>query len=84
VVVGEGATRGAHALADHFTAHATALPFELRVARLGHIQRAGSPNVYDRTLATRFEIAAIEQLAAENYGRLIGIRDGAIKTTPLS
>ncbi len=84
VVVGEGATRGAHALADYFAAHAIALPFELRVARLGHTQRAGGPNVYDRTLATRFGVAAIEQVAAENYGMLVGLRDGAIKTTPLS
>ena len=84
VVVSEGAQRNAHALADYFTTHAVELPFELRVTRLGHVQRGATPSVYDRMLASRMGVAAVEHLLAGTRNVLIGLRDGAIKTTPLA
>jgi 6-phosphofructokinase 1 len=83
VVVSEGSKRNAQSLANYFTTNATALPFELRVTRLGHLQRGGAPNVYDRILASRLGIGAIEHLLAGSVNVLIGLRDGIVQSTPL-
>jgi 6-phosphofructokinase 1 len=55
---------------------------ELRVTKLGHVQRGGAPGAFDRLLATRFGVAAVEQLEKKNYGVLIGPSKGAIVATP--
>jgi 6-phosphofructokinase len=40
----------------------------VRVSVLGHIQRGGSPTPFDRILATRFGVAAVDHRKAENGG----------------
>jgi ATP-dependent phosphofructokinase / diphosphate-dependent phosphofructokinase len=51
---------------------------EVRVSVLGHIQRGGSPSPYDRVLATRFGVAAVDLIAAGAFGKMVALRAGSI------
>jgi 6-phosphofructokinase 1 len=82
-VVAEGARFNAQALSAYFALHEERLGFELRVTTLGHVQRGGAPSAFDRLLATRLGYAAVQQLAKEKYGTLIGLCKGEILATPL-
>jgi 6-phosphofructokinase 1 len=84
VVVAEGAKYDAEALAAYFREHCERLGFEMRVTRLGHIQRGGAPGVYDRLLATQLGAAAIERLGSGERNVLIGLRAGEVSATPLA
>ncbi len=48
--------------------------FETRVTILGHIQRGGTPTAYDRVLATRFGIAAIDAAHDGDYGKMVALK----------
>jgi 6-phosphofructokinase 1 len=84
VVVAEGAKDNAQALSQYFKLHRERLGFDLRVTILGHIQRGGTPGLFDRLLATRFGAAATECLANGRHGVLVGLSKGEILTTPLN
>jgi 6-phosphofructokinase 1 len=84
VVVAEGARHNADALAAYFREHRERLGFELRVIKLGHVQRGGTPGVFDRLLATRMGAAATEQIALGQFGVLIGLREAEMAATPLA
>jgi 6-phosphofructokinase 1 len=84
VVVAEGAAHGVDELSRYFHEHQRRLRIDLRVTRLGHVQRGGAPGVYDRMLATRFGVAAVDRLAAGDSGVLVGLREGAIASIPLA
>ena len=58
--------------------------FETRVTILGHIQRGGTPTAYDRVLATRFGIAAIDAVEAGDYGVMVALKGTDIVRVPLS
>jgi 6-phosphofructokinase 1 len=83
VVVAEGARNNADALARYFDAHAQRLGFELRVTRLGHVQRGGAPCAFDRLIATQLGAAAIDAAAAGRHDILLGIVGGAVVASPL-
>ena len=83
VVVAEGALYNAKHLVAYFEEHQARLGFDLRAATLGHIQRGGNPGAFDRLLATRLGVAAVEQLAADRSGVLVGLIKGEIVATPL-
>ena len=83
-VVAEGAHYNAQRLTDYFREHQERLGFELRVTKLGHVQRGGSPGAFDRLLATRFGLAAVRQLAAGKDGLLVGLLKDEISVTPLA
>jgi ATP-dependent phosphofructokinase / diphosphate-dependent phosphofructokinase len=51
---------------------------EVRVIVLGHIQRGGSPSPYDRVLATRFGVAAVDLIAAGDFGKMVALQAGSI------
>ena len=51
---------------------------ESRATVLGHIQRGGSPSAFDRILASKMGVAAVEVLIAGRSGRVIGMVDGKI------
>jgi len=51
---------------------------ESRATILGHIQRGGSPSGFDRMLASRMGVAAVEVLMEGKSGRVIGMRGGKI------
>jgi len=84
VVVAEGARYNADALARYFQEHRERLGFELRVTKLGHIQRGGAPGVFDRIIATQLGAAAIDYLDAGEHGIMLGIVDGKVTPTALS
>ena len=48
--------------------------FETRVTILGHVQRGGTPVAFDRVLATRFGVAAMDAAAAGRFGAMVGLR----------
>jgi len=58
--------------------------FETRVTILGHVQRGGTPTAYDRVLATRFGVAAIEAVQAGRFATMVALRGTAIELVPLS
>jgi len=58
--------------------------FETRVTILGHIQRGGTPTAFDRVLATRFGIAAIEAVHDSAYGHMVALQAGEVVRVPLS
>jgi 6-phosphofructokinase 1 len=59
------------------------LGIETRVTVLGHVQRGGSPTAYDRVLATRLGIAAVEQIHAGNFGCMVGAQGHRITAVSL-
>jgi 6-phosphofructokinase 1 len=83
VLVAEGAKYNAERLSDYFKEHSQQLGFELRVTKLGHVQRGGAPGVFDRLLATRLGAAAVTTLLAGDHGTLLGMRNGEIASTAL-
>jgi ATP-dependent phosphofructokinase / diphosphate-dependent phosphofructokinase len=58
--------------------------FESRVTTLGHIQRGGTPTAFDRVLATRFGVAAVDTLHEDVSGVMVALRAGRIVRVPLS
>ena len=84
IVVAEGATYDAPALAAYFQEHGEQLGFALRVTTLGHVQRGGAPGAFDRLLATRLGAKATDELEAGHYGVLCGLLKGEITTSPYS
>jgi 6-phosphofructokinase 1 len=84
VVVAEGAEYNATGLADYFRQHRERLGFDLRVTVLGHVQRGGEPDAFDRLLATRLGAAATEHLARGEHGLLVGLLKGEVAATPLT
>jgi 6-phosphofructokinase 1 len=58
--------------------------YETRVMILGHLQRGGTPNAFDRVLATRFGIRAAEAALAGEYGMMVASRGTEIVLVPLS
>ena len=57
--------------------------FKLRTTILGHIQRGGSPSYFDRALATRSGIMAVELLMAGVSKKMVGIKADEIITVEL-
>jgi ATP-dependent phosphofructokinase / diphosphate-dependent phosphofructokinase len=51
---------------------------EVRVSVLGHIQRGGSPSPFDRVLATRFGVSAVELIARGEFGKMVALRASSI------
>ncbi|MGB8476528.1 MAG: ATP-dependent 6-phosphofructokinase [Candidatus Acidiferrum sp.] len=84
VVVAEGAKYNAEGLSNYFKEHREQIGFDLRVVKLGHVQRGGTPGAFDRLLATRFGAAATDQVAQERFSILVGLIRGEIAATPLA
>lgn len=88
VVVAEGAQNNAEKLIQYFKEHGKnydgSFGFDLRVTTLGHVQRGGIPQAFDRLLATRLGAAAVECLNKGESGILVGWLNGKVGTTPLS
>jgi len=52
--------------------------YETRVTILGHVQRGGTPVAFDRVLATRFGVAAMDAVAGARFGGMVALRGGEI------
>ena len=57
--------------------------FETRVTILGHIQRGGTPTAYDRVLATRFGIEAIDAVHEGQFGIMVALHASEIIRVPI-
>lgn len=57
--------------------------FDIRVSVLGHMQRGGNPSCFDRVLATRLGVKAVELLRAKESNLMVGISNGVVITTCL-
>ncbi|MBF6609482.1 MAG: 6-phosphofructokinase [Flavobacterium sp.] len=57
--------------------------YDVRVSVLGHMQRGGSPTCFDRVLASRFGVKAVESLLAGKSNFMVGIVGDKITLTPL-
>jgi 6-phosphofructokinase 1 len=58
--------------------------YETRSVNLGHTQRGGTPTAYDRMLATRYGVAAIDLVHAGKFGRLVVLHGTEITDIPLA
>jgi 6-phosphofructokinase 1 len=58
--------------------------FETRVVVLGHLLRGGTPTAYDRILATRFGIAAVDAVDDGDFDRMVAVRGTEIVRVPLA
>ncbi len=82
VVVAEGDQIGKNifGLADYIQEHMN--EYEVKVTVLGHIQRGGSPSCYDRVLASRLGIGAIDALLRGERNVMIGISHKKVVSVP--
>ncbi|REE82283.1 6-phosphofructokinase [Lutibacter oceani] len=83
VVVSEGDKIGKNVfeLADYVEEN---LPqYEVRVSVLGHMQRGGSPSCFDRVLATRLGVKAVELLLDGQTNLMVGLLNNKVETTEL-
>lgn len=68
-------------MSDHLTRWINdTLNMDARLTVLGHIQRGGSPTVYDRIMAFKFAVAAVESLIAGNTNQIMTFKAGQIGT----
>ena len=58
--------------------------YDVRVTILGHLQRGGRPSAYDRILASRMGVAAVEALKEGQRNIMIGIKNDTIVYVPIS
>ena len=58
--------------------------YETRATVLGHVQRGGSPTPFDRVLATRFGLAAIDAAHDGAWGMMTALRSTEIQLVPLA
>ena len=57
---------------------------EARAVVLGHVQRGGTPSAFDRWLATRFGLHAIQAVHEGDFGKMVALRGTEIKRVPLA
>ncbi len=58
--------------------------FESRSVVLGHIQRGGTPSAFDRVLATRYGLGAIDMVHRGEFGQMAALRGNKIISIPLA
>jgi len=58
--------------------------FETRATVLGHVQRGGSPTAFDRILATRYGVAAIDLVQEGRFGYMVSLHGNQIVPVPLA
>ena len=83
IVVSEGEKIGDNVF--KFSSHIEKnLPhYEIRVSILGHIQRGGSPTCFDRVLASRMGVHAVDCLMSGQSNVMVGIIDDKMVTVPI-
>lgn len=83
VIVAEGDKSGKNVfeLKDYVEEH---MPeYDVRVSVLGHLQRGGSPSCFDRVLASRMGVKAVETLLEGKSNYMVGLLNDQIALTPL-
>ncbi len=83
VVVAEGdhSSKNIYELADYVKEH---MPqYDVRVSVLGHMQRGGAPSCFDRVLASRLGVKAVELMLDNQSMLMVGLKDDKVTTTNL-
>ncbi|WP_431134198.1 6-phosphofructokinase [Psychroserpens mesophilus] len=82
VVVAEGDKIGKNVfeLKDYVEENMT--EYEVRVSVLGHMQRGGSPSCFDRVLASRMGVKAVESLITGETNCMVGLKNDVMTLTP--
>ena len=57
--------------------------YDVRVSVLGHMQRGGTPSCFDRVLASRLGVKAIEMIIENKTNLMIGLKNNTVITTDL-
>jgi len=81
IIVAEGANLKCNDIEKYLNQHD--IGFEVRVTILGHVQRGGRPTAFDRLLATRFGVSAVEKLLAGEHGVMVALDQEDIITRKL-
>mgnify|MGYP000109024190 FL=1 len=84
VIVAEGDKSGKNVfeLKEYVEEH---LPiYDVRVSVLGHMQRGGAPSCYDRVLASRMGVKAVEALLEGKTSLMVGVQDNKLILTPIN
>ena len=84
VVVAEGDKTGENVFELAKSVEEKFPDYEIKVSVLGHMQRGGSPSCFDRVLATRMGVKAVESLMLGEFSKMIGLKDGEITLTHLN
>jgi ATP-dependent phosphofructokinase / diphosphate-dependent phosphofructokinase len=58
--------------------------FETRAVVLGHILRGGTPTAFDRMLATRYGVGAIDLVHKGSFGRMVALKGNEITSVPIT
>jgi 6-phosphofructokinase 1 len=82
IVAAEGAGLNAEQVVEALAAHQVG--FEVRITILGHVQRGGSPTAFDRLLATRMGVRAVELLQQGASDVMVGLRGRDLLPVPLA
>ncbi len=81
VIVAEGASVKTQELAEAL--EQLKVGFSTRVTILGHIQRGGRPSAFDRLLATRMGVRAVEALLEGQSDQMVALQGRRIELLPL-
>lgn len=83
IVVAEGDKSGKNVfeLSDHI--NETLEDYDIRVSVLGHIQRGGVPSCFDRVLASKLGVGAVETIINGTYNVMVGISHKKVVQIPL-
>jgi 6-phosphofructokinase 1 len=81
IIAAEGAGLKSHQVVEALAAHQVG--FDLRVTILGHVQRGGSPSAFDRLLATRMGVHAVDVLMAGSTDVMIALSGREMTSVPL-
>jgi 6-phosphofructokinase 1 len=83
VVVAEGEKTGKNIFELAEYAEENLPDYDIRVSVLGHMQRGGAPSCFDRVLASRFGVSAVELLLSGSSNLMVGFVNNEIQYTPL-
>ena len=83
VVVAEGDKTGENVfhLKEYVEKHLS--DYDARVAVLGHMQRGGTPTCFDRVLASRLGVSAVESMISKKDGNMVGLQNNKVVLTHL-
>ena len=81
VVAGLGRGGAAQRLAEVITERTE---YEVRTTVLGHVQRGGTPCAFDRELATRFGVKAVDLIGNGQFGHVAALENNHLVAKPIS
>ena len=83
VIVAEGDKIGKNVFELKDYVEENMIEYDVRVSVLGHMQRGGSPSCFDRVLASRMGVKAVESLLDGQSNLMVGLLSDKIAVTPL-